>query len=778
MSILANSNAIESGGYNIERSLRFRASASAYLNRTPASASNRKTWTWSGWVKRGALTTSGTIFGLFQGYSDANNRSFLFLNNGGAEFGFVNSVAGVSSVVSTTADYRDPSAWYHLMAVADTTQATAANRIKLYVNGSEVTALRSASYPSQNTDMFINSNIAHYLGNDASAANRTFDGYMAEINFIDGQALTPSSFGSTNSITGVWQPAKYTGTYGTNGFYLPFTDTSSTTNLVKDSSGNANNWTPNNISLTAGTTYDSMTDVPTLTSATAANYAVWNPNKVYSSNFTLTNGNLTATDTSSNISTRIASMAIPLTGKYYFEITATTISASLGFIGVIDSATANGNTAFQINGAYRSGGQIYNLAGTAQTSGSSYTSGDVIGVAVDVTSGTVQFYKNNVAQGATPSFSFTAGTELYPYIATDNNAGTKTFNANFGQRPFSYTPPTGFVALNTFNLPTPSILKGSQYMNAVTYTGTGSSQSLTGVGFQPDLVWIKGRSGATDHGLYDAVRGVQKQLESNTTTDETTETTGLTAFGSDGFTVGALAQLNTSTATYVAWNWKENATAGFDIVTYTGNGSARTISHSLGVAPSMIIVKARTTASTDQGWPVYHAANTSDPKTDYLLLNTTDATADLDTVWNDTAPTSSVFSVGTNANVNANNDTYVAYCWAEIAGFSRFGSYTGNGSTDGPFVFTGFRPKFVLIKCFSTTSNWQVIDTARSTYNEIANIVLYPNSSSTEGGSGYNFDVVSNGFKLRNSGTDYNTSTATYIYMAFAENPFKNALAR
>jgi hypothetical protein len=300
--------------------------------------------------------------------------------------------------------------------------------------------------------------------------------------------------------------------------------------------------------------------------------------------------------------------------------------------------------------------------------------------------------------------------------------------------------------------------------------------SVTGVGFQPDLTWIKGRSGATDHGLYDAVRGVQLQLESNTTTDETTETTGLTAFGSDGFTVGALAQLNTSSATYVGWNWKESASSGFDIVTYTGNGSARTISHGLGVAPNMIIVKARTTASTDQGWAVYHSANTAAPETDYLLLNSTAATADLDTVWNDTAPTSSVFSVGTNALVNANNDTYVAYCFAEVAGYSKFGSYTGNGSTDGVFVYTGFRPKFILTKVVSTTQSWHICDTTRNTAN-VVDLVLQPHVNTAEVVN-VDYDILSNGFKIRTTDGALNSSGETYIFAAFAESPFKYANAR
>jgi hypothetical protein len=351
-------------------------------------------------------------------------------------------------------------------------------------------------------------------------------------------------------------------------------------------------------------------------------------------------------------------------------------------------------------------------------------------------------------------------------------------SVNFGQRPFAYTAPSGFKALVTTNLPTPTVLDGTDYFNTVLYTGTGSSQSITGVGFQPDFVWIKERNASADHALYDAVRGVQQQLESNTTTDETTESTGLTAFGSDGFTVGSLAQVNTSTDTYVAWNWKESTTSKFDIVTYTGNGTARTISHNLGVVPNMIIVKARTTASTDQGWPVYHSANTAAPETDYLLLNSTAATADLDTVWNDTAPTSSVFSVGTNALVNANNDTYVAYLFANVAGFSAFGSYTGNGSADGPFVYTGFRPAWVIVKIASGATNaWFLLDATRNPYNPTT-CYLSADGSAQEYCDVPFFDFVSNGLKLRTNNAAANGSGNTYIYAAFAENPFKYSLAR
>jgi hypothetical protein len=332
-------------------------------------------------------------------------------------------------------------------------------------------------------------------------------------------------------------------------------------------------------------------------------------------------------------------------------------------------------------------------------------------------------------------------------------------------------------------MPFSNIDKGSKYFNTITYTGTGASNARTGVGFQPDWVWIKGRSGATDHGLYDAVRGVQKQLESNTTTAETTETTGLTAFGSDGFTVGALAQLNTSSATYVAWNWlganttvsntsgtitstvSANTTSGFSIVSYTATGANATVGHGLGVAPKMIIVRSRTAI---RNWPTYHSGLGSN--TNFLYLNATDASASLANMWNSTTPTSTLFGIGTNVATNANTENYIAYCFAEVKGYSKFGSYTGNGSADGTFVYTGFKPAFVMVKTTSGVADWYIIDTARNPYNA-PTIALYADATNADVSSTW-WDINSNGFKLRNSASSINGSGVTFIYMAFAENPF------
>ncbi len=319
----------------------------------------------------------------------------------------------------------------------------------------------------------------------------------------------------------------------------------------------------------------------------------------------------------------------------------------------------------------------------------------------------------------------------------------------------------------------PIINRGDDYFAVVTYTGNGTSQTISGLRFQPDFVWIKGRSGATDHALYDAQRGVQNRLESNTTDAAVSSDNGVTAFNADGFSIGSLAQVNTNGATYVAWVWKEGATQGFDIVTYTGNGANRTIAHNLGVAPSMIIVKRRD--SGPSSWTVWHNSFSS---IEYIYLNLTNAKSSSSgaTVWNSTLPTSSVFSLGTYTDVNANAGTYVAYLFSAVAGFSAFGSYTGNGSADGPMIFTGFLPRFVMWKRTDAVGDWLIEDSARDVGNA-ATAFLIPNKSNAEA-TGIPVDFLSNGFKIRTTNADTNASGATYIYAAFSSNPFKNALAR
>jgi len=778
-------------GYNLTRSLRFRSSASASLSRTPASAGNRQKWTWSGWIKRGALGTNNCFF------SQGNNIFVARFNNNTDVLEVYDVTGGPYQLQLITSQvFRDPSAWYHLVIATDTTQATASNRVKIYLNGTQITAFSTSTYYSQNYNTEVNTTDVTNIG-ALAFVGQYFDGYLTEINFIDGQALTQSSFGETDITTGVWKPKRYAGTYGTNGFYLPFTDnsaltTSSNAGLGKDFSGNGNYWTTNNISITSGTTYDSMTDVPTLTSATAANFAVLNPlNAETGMGGTLGGGNLDLSGSGGKRSTIAAR-----TGKWYWEFRVNSgAGANFPMSGLYVAGQGTYYPGYDGNSfGYFQGGAIYYNGSTSLTV-SSYTDGDVLGFAWDADTGKVYVAKNGTWQN---SGNPAAGTGQVATISTGVDRVVGAYNSsgscsiNFGQRPFAYTPPTGYVSLNTYNLPTSTILKGNTVMDATLYTGTLLSNAITNTAaFKPDLVWLKSRSAATGHEWTDSVRGVTKSLSSNSTAAEATDVQGLTAFNTNGFTVGTNTDYNNLAATYVAWQWQAgqgtnttntngtitstvsvNASAGFSVVSYTGTAVNATVGHGLGVAPSFIVVKRRVTAGFN--WVVWHSALTG---LQFLKLNSTDAVGSAATVWNSTIPTSSVFSLGSDTTANPSAEACIAYCWAPIAGYSAFGSYTGNGSTDGAFVYTGFRPKWVMIKEIGAGgTNWNILDTSRDPYN-VEQKYLAANLSDAEGTLAL-LDGLSNGFKLRNSVLSVNASGNTYIYAAFAENPFKNSLAR
>ena len=316
------------------------------------------------------------------------------------------------------------------------------------------------------------------------------------------------------------------------------------------------------------------------------------------------------------------------------------------------------------------------------------------------------------------------------------------------------------------------------YFQTVIYTGDGSANHAITLGadtdMQPDLVWIKNRDATDSHCLFDSVRGATKLLSTDADAAETTDTDTLDSFASDGFQVDADVKVNTNTEGYVAWCWKESATSGVDIVSYTGNGTDDTdISHNLSAVPKMIIVKNR---DTTDAWQVYHGANTSAPETDYLVLNDTAATADAVDRWSDEAPTSSVFTLGDGAEVNTNTENYIAYCFAEKQGFSKFGSYIGNGNTaNNTFVYTGFKVGWVLIKRSSSSGEgWFIFDSTRSPANLNVNELRADTNSAETTGSHY-IDFLSNGFKPKTNGAGIGGSGDTYIYMAFAEAPFVNS---
>jgi hypothetical protein len=747
--------------------------------------------TWSGWVKRGTLGSALRNHVFYVGNSGATstiifaefyNDTFRVLLDGSLTYGF-----------TTTQLFRDPSAWYHIVFAYDSTQATSSDRMKLYVNGTQVTSFSSAGYPPLN---YTINNVASTLQQFANVGAIIFDGYLAEQIFVDGQGLPASSFGEFDAITGVWKPKKYAGTYGTNGFHLNFSDNSAATAAAigKDYSGNGNNFTPNNISVTAGATYDSMIDTPTPYADGGngrGNYATWNA-AGKSPNLSLTAGNLNTTYASSSNESVGATIGVT-SGKWYWEATATNVVGSFPILGIAKAAEAGLRSisgyypGYSANswGLYCNTGAFVNNASTLGTY-STVSTNDVLMFALDMDSGKYWMGKNGtwfnsgVPASGTGSIlsSGLTGETIFPMVAEYLASASV---ANFGQRPFAYTPPTGFKALNTQNLPDATIKKGSTAFDVVARAGTGSTFTQTGLKFAPDLVWIKSRSSATNHEIFDKVRGATLALYSNNTNAEAVDANGyLSAFTSDGYTLSAggssINNVNGSTRTFVDWAWKEGAAQGFDIVTYTGNGAnPQTVSHALGVAPKMMIVKVRNLSG--QNGYVYHASNGTTPQNNCLFLDSTSASLAVPTAWNNQGPTSSAFYVGNNNAVNGNTYTYVAYLFADVAGFSKFGSYTGNGSTDGPFVFLGFKARWLLIKRTDAATSWFVYDTARNTYNAIGN-ELKTEVSDAEATNSADMDITASGFKLRVSGTARNASGGTYIYAAFAENPFKNSLAR
>lgn len=768
---------------NLTNSLRFRSSASAYLSRTFGSQANRYIFTVSFWVKMGKLSTYTTPQMIF---SATGNDRISFNGSGNDVLDFSTSSGGTYAY--TTAVLRDVSAWYHIVYAIDLTQAIDVNRVKLYVNNKQLTL--AGTLPAQNALIGFNTAVAHRWGYDITN-NYAWDGYLSDAYFIDGQALTPSRFGQYDA-NGVWVPRAYPGTYGTNGFHMDFKDAAQTVasnvGLGKDVSGNANYWVTNGISTTAGVTYDSMVDTPT------NNYTTLNS---LDKSGTITNGNLTGTG--SGWQGARSSNPVPTTGKWYFEAellnTSGNTNAQLD-LGFQLATTTLGNAGSGFYGLeVNNGFFIYTNSSASSNRGGTTSAGSILQVAVDADSGkawlgvnnswydTYNTTNGNPSAGTNQTFSsLTFSNGYFPVYKADGN----TIDANFGQRPFTYTPPSGFLALSTANLPAVTIPNPKKYFDAKTRTGTGATFNVAGGLFSPDLVWIKGRSAATDHAIYDAMRGVQKRLESNNTDAEVTgDSTGLTAFNAGGFTGGALAQINTNTATYVDWMWKAggagvsntdgsitstvsaNQTAGFSIVTYTGTGANATVGHGLGSVPKMMIIKPRGAAD----WYVWNTGLGGSTDTDYLIMNNTGAKGQYGslTTWNGTAPNSTVISLGTASGVNAITP-FVAYAFAEVAGFSKFGSYVGNGVADGPFVYTGFRPKWILLKLATGAGGyWEIVDTARCPYNACT-VYLSPNATDTDGAE--LIDILSNGFKLRYTPAySTNSDGGTIIYAAFAEMP-------
>ena len=767
------------GGMKIERSLRFNYSDTANLTRTSSSTST--TFTYSAWIKRSHQA------GNYRYIFSMGNRGFAFHSSN-----YTFYLYDGSSLNESTPQFRDECGWYHVVVQINSGVATS------YINGVLVHNAVGSGFTlttgSNETRIGMHQPGYYY-----------WHGYMAEINLVDGSVVAPTEFGFTDSQTGIWMPKRYEGAYGTNGFHLDFSDNSSTAALGIDKSPNGNDFTVNNFSVSSGVGDDSSLDTPT------NNFPNLNPlnSDPYSSTSytpaTFSNGNLQYTTNTTSLNNYAeSSIYFPKSGKWYLEITLANVNIGSGLgYGQIDVA------GYYLWWHYASPYYEIQTVSGKQTIGS-LSNNDIIQVAYDVDSGYIWYGKNNSWYlSGDPS----SGTPMSPAAQSSNSdgsnrlflngrtgSGTNIMHVNFGSRPFNYTPPTGFKALSAKNLrPNAApVIRPKKHFGTLFYSGDdATTRSITGFEFAPDLIIVKRRNAVSSFTVWDSVRGVNKSLYTEDTYAETTSGNYgyITEFGSNGFTFslnsGYEDAVNASGSTYVAWCWKAggaavtntvgnisaqvsaNDEAGFSIITYTGDGnSSGNVGTGLRSTQPLdwAIVKRRDSTSD---WHVGHSASGQSNNFAYHLnWNTTDQLSG-----------SSPYHMGTQSATNGDrlylseggltsSATYVAYVWQERPGYSKFGSYTGNGSSSNPtYVDLGFRPAFVMVKCINASEHWNIpVDTYF--YNGVDKSVS-PNLTNAERdmSGGDAMDFLSNGFKIRNTDNNYSNDGKTFIYMAFAEQP-------
>lgn len=793
-----------------------------HLYKTFDADGNRQQFTIAFWMKYnedfdGAMYSSGwSGSGGSQGGSHVGTSSDrIYVNqesNNAQDWGVV-----------TAHTFRDFASWNHVCVAVDTTDGTAANRVKIYINSVLQTVLASASYPSQNDNIKLN-NAKQRIGasDGGGSAYNHWDGLMAHFHVLDGVVADPTSFTEINK--GILVPINTDGlTYGTNGYRLEFKQvgvgTAGTSTIGADTSGETNHFTSSGFVASDC----ALPDCPENSFCVLAGSQARGDG-----NITMNNAGLSFVKSGSNFSNMLCTHAL-FSGKYYFEMrTANSNLTQVGAQEAINDFYGDFGPNTDL-GMWDSRGYYYD-EGTAGGSPSSYGAGNVIGVAFDVDAGKIWFSKDGTyehsgdpANGTNQSTGSTNDLSELGIVPAVNGEGGGNGIMNFGQDSsfsaaetatsnadangfgtFHTAPPSGFLAICQSNIPEPDILQPNKHFKCISYSGNGSTQSITGLGFLPDWVWIKERTTTSSHALYDSSRGVLKQIEANNPDAETTASSMLTSFDADGFSVGSSGAINQSSQTYVAWCWKmaggtttaftesgnnpggthqANTTSGTSIVTYTGTGSAGTVSHGLGKIPRLILIKNRDEADN---WAVYYRSNgctarnsssSSDTETDYLILNTTAATADSANWWNDTAATDSVFTVATDHSVNADGEKYVAYCFADVQDYQKVGIYLGNNSTTGATVWTGFKPAYVLTKKLDGTGNWYINDIARSPGNPTSSFGdnLYADLNNAESGNG--MDLISTGFKIRNADSSQNSNDGDFLYLAIAHVPFKYANA-
>ncbi|HEX4327026.1 MAG TPA: hypothetical protein VH105_09410 [Burkholderiales bacterium] len=764
-------------GDAIGHSVRARATASPSLSRTNGLPTDLSKWSLSIWGKRGSL--SSTQFAV----AGASTDEIYFRGSSGV-IDALYCVNNGNTILESNQLFRDPSAHFHLLVVMDAANGTSVLRYRVYYNGTEITSWavdnRSGTPINPGGSNFNANGIANrFLSNGSGTEN--YDGVISRIDMVDGQVLTPSSFGRVSADTGAWVHKAYTGTYGNNGVSLRFGSVSSASDFGIDSSGNGNNYTVSGVSATAGITYDWLTDTPMNNFSTLNFLSKGSGVTMQDANLYHASAGHTATESTFGFAS----------GKWYAEVTFHTSGITGGFgvkgfsgIGGIPSGVADAWWVYDNN---------INFVIINQTSTSNYSprfqSGTTWRIAIDADNGKVYIGDHlgnwidstnsntgNPGAGTNPTFSSvtpTSGQAGQMFIFSEC-AGSGALYWNFGQRPFVNSAPAGFKTLCASNLVDTSILQGKKGQNSATFSGNSTARSLTGMGFAPDLVDIKARTGGSSHGFdFNSVRGAGKYTLTSATDAEATDANTLTSFDGDGFSLGNDVNgrgVNITGYTYDAFAWKKGAKFGFDIVTYTGTGANQTIPHGLGVAPAFFKTK---NISTLQNGAAYHQAL---GPTKYLLSNTTGSLGTSSALWNNIAPSSSGFTVSTDFGCNKSGDTYEACLWSEVPGYSKISSYTGNGSADGPFINCGFRPRWLLVKRADSTGDWTVIDAAINSFNVMAEELYLDTSTNDQAWS--QFDFTSNGFKIRGSNAWVNVNGGTYVFMAFAEIPFKYATAR
>ena len=810
--------------YQIQHSLKFDGVTNSKIHRTPGSAGSARIGTFSAWVKKLKQGAFQQVFAA--GDATTDTVELLFRNND--QILLTAAVGNAAKItLKTNTKFRDCSGWYHLFFAIDTTQGTAANRAKLYVNGVIQSDFETANYPDQNQDLDISQAVEHMIGVNVSN-NNNLNGYIAEVNFIDGLALAPTSFGVTDSTYGHWKPIQYTGAYGTNGFHLDFNDAG---NLGDDAAGGTD-FTETNV-----VANDQMLDSPTNTFP-VLNHLCTNGDSLLSEGAL----KLSSVDGLGGTGGVAATMELPHTGKWYWEIHALAIDNNRPnlYFGIdegriLDHRLINtvGSGIIATSRVYQSNGNGTKQSQSEEAYGAAWSDGDVIAIQVDMDAGKVYYRRNNTLESSgaaaftidrntssfIPSFGVyeDAASADAGNIMTVNFGQDSSFSGGLtavgaqdakGQGDFKYTPPAGYLALCTKNLPEPQCVPKDNF-GIVGYTGTGvngaAENDISGLEFQPDTVWIKDRASTGEHQIVNSLAGSARYKSPSSAEAEGNRSTRVKRFTSDGFALGDGngtngSNANVNNALYKAWCWRNatdfdtsasgsgvnktpattahiNVDAGQGVILWEGDGEgfeprhglSKYISHPQGF--TLYVGKRNANAS----WAVFH--NYGFDRTDYLVLDTDAASVDNSTFWNDQNVNDTRFQIMSANEVGADDDTYVCYYWHDVEGYSRFSNYIGNGNADGTFVPTGFRPSLVIVKKLNATHNWPMVDDFTMPFNKDQTIFSEADTTDAEDTDPC-IDLLSNGFKVRDTAARYNTDGSTYAFWAWASLPAKYNNAR